>query len=97
MLKIRKSLNFRRRLTAGCCAAYKNLKDLDFGIPILNAIGYSFVRNKDDIILLQEELKKRLGDKARRMAIIAKIETRDSVSNLPEIIVQAASLPTLAS
>lgn len=90
-LKNKKSLNFPQTPLDVAPLTKKDLKDLDFIIPNANAIGYSFVRNKDDIILLQEELKKRLGDKARRMAIIAKIETRDSVSNLPEIIVQAAS------
>ncbi|MFR0063290.1 MAG: pyruvate kinase, partial [Megasphaera micronuciformis] len=54
-------------------------------------IGYSFVRNGDDIELLQRELKKRLGKKSSSIAIIAKIETKESVANLPQIIVKAAS------
>lgn len=64
---------------------------MDFIMANANAVGYSFVRNADDVALLQKELWKRDPSKARRIAIVAKIETQDSVHNLPEIIVQAAS------
>jgi len=90
-LKNKRSLNFPKTPLDITPLTKKDLTDLDFIIHHADAIGYSFVRNRADILLLQDELQKRLGNKARNMAIIAKIETRDSVHNLPEIIVQAAS------
>ena len=90
-IKNKKSLNFPQTPLDISPLTKTDLKDLDFIIGHADAIGYSFVRNGDDIKLLQDELKKRLGDKAKNMAIVAKIETRDSVQHLPEIIVQAAS------
>lgn len=90
-LKNKKSLNFPQTPLDISPLTKKDLKDLDFIIKHADTIGYSFVRNRADILLLQDELRKRLGAKARKIAIIAKIETRDSVHNLPEIIVQAAS------
>jgi pyruvate kinase len=53
-------------------------------------IGYSFVQNGGDVALLQRELAARRPADWRRLGIIAKIETRQAVTNLPEIIVQAA-------
>lgn len=90
-LKNKKSLNFPKTPLDITPLTKKDLTDLDFIIHHADAIGYSFVRSRADILLLQDELYKRMGNKARNMAIIAKIETRDSVHNLPEIIVQAAS------
>ena len=90
-IKNHKSLNFPKTQLDLSPLTAKDLEDLDFIIRNADAVDYSFVRCKEDVQLLQEELRKRAGDKARHLAIIAKIETRDSVNNLPEIIVQAAS------
>jgi len=46
-------------------------------------VGLSFVRRPDDILLLQEHLK-RLG--ARKLGIVIKIETRTAFEQLPELI-----------
>jgi pyruvate kinase len=90
-LKNKKSLNFPDTPLELSPLTKKDLKDLDFIMKNADAVGYSFVRNREDVNLLQQEMRKRDPEKARRIAIIAKIETRDSVHNLPEIIVQAAS------
>lgn len=70
----------------------KDLEDLDFVIAHADMIGYSFVQRAEEVALLQSELEKRIPDPVKRskIAIIAKIETRTAVKNLPEIIVQAA-------
>lgn len=90
-LKSQKSLNFPKTPVNISPLTPKDLKDLDFVAANADSIGYSFVKCADDIKLLQNELVKRRGDDAHEICIIAKIETRESVVNLPEIIVQAAS------
>ncbi len=66
-------------------------RNLDFVAEHADAVGYSFVQSADDIALLQQEIIARLGEeRARRMIIIAKIETAKAIRNLPEIIAQAA-------
>jgi len=90
-LKNERSINFPETPLEVSPLSSKDLKDLDFIATHADAIGYSFVKNAEDIKLLQKELKKRCGSKASQLALIAKIETKDAVANLPEIIVQAAS------
>ena len=90
-LKNERSLNFPETTLDVPPLSAKDLKDLDFIATHADAIGYSFVKNAEDIRLLQKELKKRCGAKASQVALIAKIETKEAVVNLPEIIVQAAS------
>ncbi len=64
-----------------------DLAALDFVAAHADLIGYSFVQSADDVRRLQGELAKR---KAKRgQAIIAKVETRRAIRNLPEIIVAA--------
>lgn len=67
----------------------KDRQDLDFIVRHADIIGYSFVQEADDIEALQAELAARLPD-PRKIAIIAKIETKRAVQNLPELIVRAA-------
>ena len=69
----------------------KDLEDLDFVAAQADSIGYSFVKSAADMAQLQQELRKRLGRQYRKKAIIAKIETKEAVHHLPDIIVQAAS------
>lgn len=66
-----------------------DLTDLDFVAVHADMIGFSFVQQADDITRLQQELAKRRTD-WRRVGIVAKIETAQAVSNLPDIIVRAA-------
>jgi pyruvate kinase len=90
-LKNQKSLNFPHTPIPISPLTPKDLEDLDFIANHADAIGYSFVKCAADIALLQDELVKRRGSAAYDISIIAKIETSESVKNLPEIIVQAAS------
>lgn len=67
----------------------KDRQDLDFVAAHADIVGYSFAQTADDIKLLQQELAARM-EHPREMAIMAKIETPQAISNLPELIVQAA-------
>jgi pyruvate kinase len=71
----------------------KDRQDLDFiaaHADDIDIIGYSFVQKPQDIEILQRELEARLPNNASIPAIVAKIETPLAVTNLPELIVQAA-------
>lgn len=90
-IKGQKSLNFPKTALNISPLTPKDLTDLDFVADAADAIGYSFVKEAADIKLLQDELQRRRGKAANKIALIAKIETREAVAHLPEIIVQAAS------
>jgi pyruvate kinase len=71
----------------------KDQQDLDFIITHaeqVDIIGYSYVQTAQDIQILQQELTTKLPGNSPTLAIIAKIETPVAVSNLPELIIQAA-------
>jgi pyruvate kinase len=65
-----------------------DLTTLDFVAEHADMVGFSFVQSADDITRLQNELARRRPD-WRRLGIIAKIETAQAVTNLPDIIVRA--------
>ena len=67
----------------------KDRQDLEFVATHADIVGYSFVQSADDIKLLQQELAARMPQ-PREIAITAKIETPQAVSNLPELMVQVA-------
>ncbi len=71
----------------------KDLADLDVACEAADIVGYSFVRTPDDVALLQAELAVR-GHPV--LPIVLKIETRQAVDNLPELIVRAAGSQPLA-
>ncbi|MCL7751627.1 pyruvate kinase [Guyparkeria hydrothermalis] len=64
----------------------KDLADLDFVVRHADMVGFSFVESGDDMRVLMAELDAR---GAAGMPIVAKIETRRAVSNLPEIMLAA--------
>jgi pyruvate kinase len=66
-----------------------DLAALDFAVGEVDMIGYSFVQRPEDVACLQQEMAARRAD-WRRLGLIAKVETRQAIHNLPEIIVQAA-------
>lgn len=68
-----------------------DLSALDFIAQHADIIGYSFVQQADDVRRLQEELASRT-DRARKIAITAKIETHRAIRNLPEIILAGAGV-----
>ncbi len=95
-LKPEKGLNFPDSKLILPALGPKDLVDLDFAAIHADLIGYSFVQSAEDVVLLQDELRARRPDDWREIGIIAKIETRRAVRNLPRIIVQAAGRQPLA-
>jgi len=89
-LKPEKGINFPDTLLQIQALTDKDRADLDFVAHHADMIGYSFVQSADDVALLQAELLTRLGVEAHKKAIILKIETRAAVTQLPEMIMQAA-------
>ncbi len=73
----------------------KDRRDLNFIALHADLVGHSFVQNADQVAVLQQELAARRPD-WQRLGLVAKIETPAAVSNLPEIIVQAAGHQPLA-
>lgn len=64
-----------------------DLADLDFAARRADIIGFSFVRTAGDMDALIQALASR---GRHNLGIIAKIETRAAVKNLPEIIIRGA-------
>jgi pyruvate kinase len=91
-LRAEKGLNFPDTDVDLSALTDDDLTALDFVVPNADLIGYSFVQTADDVARLHDEIARRMS--ARRMphpaAIIAKIETRRAIRNLPDIIVSAA-------
>ncbi|MDP2784969.1 MAG: pyruvate kinase [Sulfurimicrobium sp.] len=65
----------------------KDLRDLDFVAAHADMVGYSFVQSAQDMEQLIAELATRGGSK---IGIVAKIETRKGLRNLPEIIIRGS-------
>jgi pyruvate kinase len=85
-----KGLNFPDTDLALGALTAEDRQALDFVALHADLIGYSFVQSADDVAELQEELRARLAVGARLPGLIAKIETRRAVEQLPVIIAQAA-------
>ncbi|ALP54753.1 hypothetical protein Tel_06135 [Candidatus Tenderia electrophaga] len=68
------------------CLTAKDLDDLDFVCRHADLVGFSFVQSRADMQTLIAELDQR---HAAHLGIVAKIETRMAVKNLPEIILSA--------
>ncbi|MBL7210630.1 MAG: pyruvate kinase [Candidatus Omnitrophica bacterium] len=61
----------------------KDREDIDFCLKNkVDSIAQSFVRNKEDILILRRYLK----DSSNKLKIIAKIENREGIKNVDEII-----------
>ena len=61
----------------------KDKRDLQFGLEKnVDFVTLSFVRRGKEV----KQLRKLLGDKAGKIGVIAKIETREAIENLDEII-----------
>jgi len=94
-LKPQKGLNFPGVALKLDPLTPQDLIDLDFVIQNADMVGYSFVQSADHVVQLQRELAARRTD-WRKLALVAKIETPQSVHNLPQIIVQTAGRQPLA-
>jgi len=89
-LKAEKGLNFPESDLQIGPLTDQDLLDLDFIAQKSDLVGYSFIREPGDIALLQQELTARTDKSLPLPPLIAKIETRRAVENLPGLIVQAA-------
>jgi pyruvate kinase len=90
-LKAQKGLNFPDSTIKIDVVTEKDKQDLDFICDNADIIGFSFVKDAEDIKVFQNEIIKRMGEeRAHSVSIMAKIETAQGIDNLPEIIVAAA-------
>lgn len=86
-LMAEKGLNFPDTELQLSALTEKDFRDLDFIVEHADIVGYSFVQSAADMALLSETLKQ---CKAEKLGIVAKIETKRGLQNLPEIIVLGA-------
>ncbi len=86
-LMAEKGLNFPDTELALPALTEKDLRDLDFIVAHADIVGYSFVQSAKDMEQLIRVLAER---KANKLGLVAKIETRKGLQNLPEIIVLGA-------
>ena len=90
-IKAEKGLNFPNTNFKIDILTEKDKSDLDFVCENADIIGCSFVKDSEDILLVQEEIRKRLDEeRAQKIALMVKMETIEGVQNLPDIIVTAA-------
>ena len=89
-LKPEKGFNFPDRHLDIDALTPKDLADLEFVAAHADGIGFSFVQSAADVAMLQEALAGLRPHDWRSIALILKIETARAVSNLPDMIVQAA-------
>lgn len=89
-LRSDKGLNFPDTVLRLQPLTEKDHQDLDFIAQHADIVGYSFVQEAGDIELLQQALQSLTETRSQPLALVAKIETPKAVSNLPELMVQAA-------
>lgn len=78
-----KGINFPDTRLELPCLTEKDYDDLDFICKYGDMVGFSFVQSGQDMQALMQALDER---DAKHMNIVAKIETKVAVKNLPEII-----------
>jgi pyruvate kinase len=90
-IKAEKGLNFPKSEIVVDVITEKDKRDLDFICKYADIIGFSFVKDAEDIKVFRNEINNRMGvERACSVPIMAKIETVQGIENLPEIIVEAA-------
>lgn len=89
-LKREKGLNFPDTPLEIEALTVKDRRDLDFIAAHADGVEFSFVQSVADVETLQAALAERRPDDWQTLSLILKIETLKAVSNLPEIVVQAA-------
>lgn len=90
-IKAEKGMNFPKNTFTFDTLNEKDKADIKFASQHADIIGCSFVNEGRDIKMIQEEIESVLGDDAKNIALMAKIETVRATQNLPEIIFTAAS------
>ena len=67
----------------------KDIEDLKLGAPLgFDYVALSFVRSRDDLVKLKQRLKK-LGSPAR---VVAKIEKKEAIENIEDIVDEADAI-----
>jgi len=89
-LRAEKGLNFPDCDLNVDALTEKDRADLVFVAANADGVEFSFVQSAADVKMLQEALAQHRPRDWRAVSLILKIETSRAVSNLPEIIVQAA-------
>jgi pyruvate kinase len=89
-LKPEKGLNFPDRHLQVDALTEKDRTDLAFVAAHADGVEFSFVQSVNDVQMLQQALAVLRPDDWRSISLILKIETAQAVTNLPDIIVQAA-------
>ncbi len=91
-LKAEKGINFPDTELKLSPLTPKDIEDLDYVVEHADAIGYSFVQTPEDVDMLHEAIKSRVEttDRLYELAVVAKIETKLAVRNLPELIIRSA-------
>jgi len=82
-LRAGKGMNFPDTELRVPALSEKDLADLDFVCANADMVGFSFVQTREDMVQLIEILHRR---GASHLPVIAKIETKQAVKNLPELI-----------
>jgi pyruvate kinase len=85
-----KGLNFPDTALNIGALTEKDRDDIAFIVQHADMVGYSFVQTASDVMLLEEELTRWQQPGRPAPAMILKIETKQAVRNLPDLIVEAA-------
>src|SRR5215471_353926 len=85
-----KGLNFPDTTLNIAALTEKDRADLAFIVHHADMVGYSFVQTASDVMLLEEALTRWQQPGRPAPAMVLKIETKQAIRNLPELIVQAA-------
>lgn len=88
-VKATKGINFPDREINLPIITDKDREDLTFAKDYADVIGFSFVTHVEDILFIQDELKRAYGDEKADVPIVIKAETSGGFNNLVEIIVEA--------
>lgn len=80
-IKAEKGINFPSSTLSTPALTEYDKNCLPFIQEHADMVGYSFVRNTQDMAQLQQEL-----DKGRKIGLILKIETPEAVKNLPDLL-----------
>jgi pyruvate kinase len=89
-LKSEKALNFPDTVLDIPALTPDDHASLGFVAEHADGIEFSFVQSADDVRALQQELARLRPGDWQKMILVLKIETARGVTNLPEIVVQAA-------
>ncbi len=91
MLKSGKGINFPNTLIPIDSLTREDISTLSFVKKHADLVGYSFVRNVEDLSFLHKHLYQ--GSLAKMPGLIIKVETPESVKNLPHLLLYAMRYP----